>query len=113
MADSRTDRRLPVGAGARPDGVHFRVWTPRRRHVEVVFENGPASVQLTPEGQGYFSGAAPAARVGSLYRFRLDDDKNTYPDPVLRFQPQGPHGPSEVIDPSAFAWTDRGCAGRR
>ena len=111
MADSRTDRRLPVGAGARPDGVHFRVWTPRRRRVEVVFENGPASVQLTPEGQGYFSGAAPAARVGSLYRFRLDDDKNTYPDPVSRFQPQGPHGPSEVIDPSAFAWTDRGWRG--
>ncbi len=111
MADSRTDRRLPVGAEARPDGVHFRVWTPRRRRVEVVFENGPASVQLTPEGQGYFSGAAPAARVGSLYRFRLDDDKNTYPDPVSRFQPQGPHGPSEVIDPSAFAWTDRGWRG--
>src|ERR1700676_288638 len=103
MANANTLRRLPVGAEALPGGgVHFRVWAPRRRRVEVVFENGPASVPLAPEGDGYFSAHAASARGGSLYRFRLDDDPTPYPHPVSRFQPQDPHGPSEVIDPSAF-----------
>src|SRR5262249_19808182 len=35
----------------------------------------------------------------------------TYPDPASRFQPAGPHGPSEVIDPRAFTWTDAGWPG--
>ena len=112
MASATAHRRLPVGAEALPGGgVHFRVWAPRRRRVAVVFEGGPDAVELAAEGDGYFSGHAASARAGALYRCRLDDDPNLYPDPVSRFQPQGPHGPSEVIDPSAFAWTDRGWRG--
>jgi maltooligosyltrehalose trehalohydrolase len=38
------------------------------------------------------------------YRYKLGDA--LYPDPASRFQPEGPHGPSQVVDPSAFAWTD-------
>jgi maltooligosyltrehalose trehalohydrolase len=107
MENAKTPRRLPVGAEATPaGGVHFRVWVPRRQRVEVVFENGAAGAVLAPEGNGYFSGDVSAARPGALYRFRLDDGPTPYPDPVSRFQPQGPHGPSEVVDPSAFAWTD-------
>src|SRR5215213_4573734 len=44
------------------------------------------------------------------YRYRLDGDR-TLPDPASRFQPEGVHGPSEVIDPRAFAWTDPGWMG--
>ena len=86
-------------------GVHFRVWAPRRRRVEVVFE-GPASersVELAPEEGGYFSGLAEGAGAGALYKLRLDGDR-CVPDPASRFQPQGPHGPSRVVDPGAFAW---------
>jgi maltooligosyltrehalose trehalohydrolase len=43
---------------------------------------------------------------GSRYRYRLDLDNRLYPDPASRFQPEGPHGPSQVVDPSRFAWTD-------
>ncbi|HSF42920.1 MAG TPA: alpha-amylase family glycosyl hydrolase, partial [Thermoanaerobaculia bacterium] len=92
-----------------PGGVHFRVWAPRRRKVEVVFEGGPG-LELSAEGGGYFSGLAPEAGAGALYRYRLDDG-DAFPDPASRFQPQGPHGPSQVIDPSTFAWTDRGWPG--
>ena len=60
---------------------------------------------LGPERDGYFSGLLPAT-PGALYRFRLDG-KNAYPDPVSRFQPEGPHGPSQVVDPSRFVWTDQ------
>ncbi len=111
MANVTAQRRLPIGAEVLPDGgVHFRVWAPSRRRVAVVFEGGPESAELTAEKNGYFSGRVEAARAGALYRYRLDDDPNPYPDPASRFQPQGPHGPSEVIDPSAFTWTDRACA---
>jgi 1,4-alpha-glucan branching enzyme len=40
-----------------------------------------------------------------FYRFRLDEQQ-LYPDPTSRFQPSGPHGPSQVVNPSTFHWTD-------
>lgn len=103
-------RRLPIGAEVWPaGGVHFRVWAPRAKQVEVVLESAgsDASFTLEAEGGGYFAGFAPAARVGSLYRFRLDGDNALFPDPASRFQPKGPLGPSMVIDPNLFKWTDR------
>jgi maltooligosyltrehalose trehalohydrolase len=107
-------RRLPVGAEVQPaGGVHFRVWAPRRREVEVVLEgphavgSGPGVARhvLEPEADGYFSALVPEARAGSLYRYRLDGAE-AFPDPASRFQPKGPHGPSQVIDPSAYGWSD-------
>src|SRR5436305_8884656 len=102
-------RRLPVGAELLPgETTRFRVWAPIRRRVAVVLEAGPgspATVELEPQPDGYFAGPAPAA-PGTRYRLRLDDDSTLYPDPASRFQPDGPHGPSEVIDPAAFPWTD-------
>jgi maltooligosyltrehalose trehalohydrolase len=110
MNDAVGSRRLPVGAeSVAGGGVHFRVWAPRRQRVEVVFEDGPnriASTALTPEADGYFAGHVADAVAGLRYRYRLDDDPTRYPDPASRFQPDGPHGPSETIDPSTFAWTD-------
>jgi maltooligosyltrehalose trehalohydrolase len=105
-------RRLPVGAEVVPEGVHFRVWAPKRKRVEVVFEGaGRPPLPLEPEEDGYFSGLAEGLEAGALYRFRLDvgrgDGGGAFPDPVSRFQPEGPHGPSQVIDPSTFQWTDR------
>src|SRR5205085_5451691 len=103
MADAPV-RRLPVGAELLPGGgAHFRVWAPRRRRVAVVLEGGPA-VELAPQDGGYFAGLAPAAAAGTRYRYRLDDDPTPYPDPASRCQPDGPHGPSEVIDPAAYRW---------
>ncbi len=107
--DVTVARRLPVGAETQPaGGAHFRVWAPRRGKVEVVFEGGPGagqSAELSREAEGYYSGFAPEAGPGTLYRFRLDGD-SLYPDPASRFQPAGPHGPSQVVDPGAFEWTD-------
>jgi maltooligosyltrehalose trehalohydrolase len=95
--------------------VHFRVWAPQRQRVEVVLEGGPryssegepAVFALEPEGTGYFSGLVAAASAGTLYRYRLGGEAALYPDPASRFQPQGPHGPSQVIDPGAFPWQDQ------
>lgn len=103
---------MPIGAEIAPGGgVHFRVWAPRRRTVEVELRIGGAHdtqrcVQLEREPSGYFSGLLPQAHAGARYRFRLDGE-GPFPDPASRYQPEGPHGPSEVIDPSTFEWTDR------
>jgi maltooligosyltrehalose trehalohydrolase len=61
---------------------------------------------LTPELDGYFSGTVASARASTLYKFRLDREDYLYPDPESRYQPAGPHGHSQVIDPSSFRWTD-------
>jgi maltooligosyltrehalose trehalohydrolase len=112
-------RRLPVGAEVLPGGgVHFRVWAPRRRKVSAVVEAGgaasrPEVIELTEEANGYFSGVAQGAGEGSLYRFELDGGDGPYPDPASRFQPRGPHGPSQVIDPGKFQWGDAGWPGVR
>lgn len=105
-------RRLPIGAEVQRDGrTHFRVWAPRRRTVEVLLESpNAAAFPLHAEKDGYFAGYAPAPD-GTRYRFRLDGDATLYPDPASRYQPEGPHGPSQVVDPSAFAWTDRAWRG--
>jgi maltooligosyltrehalose trehalohydrolase len=99
-------RRLSVGAEPQPGGgVHFRLWAPRCDEVAVEIE-GLDPALMTPEPDGYFSGWAHAARAGMRYRFRLDRSDKTLPDPASRLQPDGPHGPSEIVDPGAFAWSD-------
>lgn len=104
-------RRLPIGAEPTAGGgTHFRVWAPRAQAVEVVLEtidgDPLATADLTREAGGYFAGTLESAGPGSLYRYRLDHRSDLLPDPASRFQPLGPHGPSQVIDPSAFAWSD-------
>ncbi len=106
-------RRYPVGAEVVQDGIHFRVWAPVHQRVCLVFEptsgqSPSVEVPLLPDENGYFSGLAPGVPVGAHYWFRLDDDPKLYPDPASRFQPDGPHGPSQVIDPSAYHWQSPG-----
>ena len=106
-------RRLPIGAEPASGGVHFRVWAPKRRHVEVETDGeggGAVFTALERDEHGYFAGLVPGLGAGTRYKFRLDGDRS-FPDPASRFQPDGPHGPSQVIDPSTFRWTDAGWGG--
>jgi maltooligosyltrehalose trehalohydrolase len=108
-------RHYSVGVEIGPDEVaHARVWAPQRSTVSFVeLDQSGRELQLSdlePEGNGYFSGALRAQRSGSLYKLRLDG-RSDFPDPVSRFQPAGPHGPSQIIDARGFAWTDAGWRG--
>jgi maltooligosyltrehalose trehalohydrolase len=78
--------------------------------MEVVLDG--ASHELAPEKNGYFSAHVPGARPGTLYRYRLDGGES-FPDPASRFQPEGPHGASQVVDAAAFRWTDAAWRGAR
>jgi maltooligosyltrehalose trehalohydrolase len=97
-----SQRRRAVGAEVADGGVDVRVWAPSRRAVSVVIEGGP-ELALDPERDGYFRGLVRGIGAGARYRFRLDGEHETYPDPASRYQPEGPHGASEVIDP-AYEW---------
>ena len=100
-------RQYPVGAEVIGGRVHLRVWAPARKTVEAVFEGGP-TCPLAAEADGYFAGWCEGEHVeaGGKYRYRLDGGAILFPDPASRCQPDGPHGPTQVVGPSDFPWED-------
>jgi maltooligosyltrehalose trehalohydrolase len=94
-----------LGAWPEGGGIRFRVWAPARRQVMLVLEGSGEEHALEKGSDGTFGALVETARPGDRYRYRLDGD-GLFPDPVSRFQPEGVHGPSEVIDPGVFAWSD-------
>jgi maltooligosyltrehalose trehalohydrolase len=109
MNSTTTERRYGVGGEIVADRrVSLRVWAPDRHTVAVVMD-GHATPLSTP-GDGWYSGVVDGG-AGSRYGFRLDGDTRLYPDPASRSQPDGPHGLSEIIDPSSYAWRDAGWPG--
>ena len=101
---------LPQGADLEESGVRYRIWAPvcERLQLERVSEKGDLrkSIDLTRSDDGFFEGFDPEGAAGDLYRYRLDSGP-AFPDPASRWQPQGVHGPSMVIDPSDYNWNDR------
>jgi maltooligosyltrehalose trehalohydrolase len=96
-----------VGAALEGDGVCFRVWALGHEQIELVLYEGGrevASHPLQPEGEGYFAALIPGLEVGTRYKFRVDGE-GPFPDPASRYQPEGVHGPSEVVD-LEFEWSD-------
>ena len=104
LANTSRTRRQPIGAEIIGDAASFRVWAPAHGEISVVVDG--IDYVLQAEDGGYFQGVVEGAGAGTRYRFRIDGDHETYPDPASRFQPDGPHGDSEVIDPSAYRWSD-------
>jgi maltooligosyltrehalose trehalohydrolase len=99
--------QLPIGA--RPDGVgvRFRVWAPDVHKVELVVlgENRRELSRhlMRRDEDGYHAVEVEGLRAGAKYMYLLDGDKMR-PDPASKYQPEGVHGPSQVVDPS-FSWS--------
>jgi maltooligosyltrehalose trehalohydrolase len=93
-----------LGATVLEHGTSFRVWAPEASVVSVVRE-GHEDFPMEKSPEGYFSAMIGDCIAGDLYRFRVDD-RGLFPDPAARYQPQGVHGPSQVVDPRGFKWTD-------
>lgn len=106
--------------GATPDehGTSFRVWAPATQLVEVVLfpeggapADGPTAVRpMQRDDQGFCVARIDGIGPGTRYAYRLNG-RGPFPDPASRWQPDGVHGPSMVIDWTAFAWTDHGWTG--
>jgi len=110
---------LPFGAHLTgPEREHprtrFRFWAPSRDHVQVELQRPgsatPDVIDMQATGDGWFEAEADAG-AGALYRYRLDENL-AVPDPASRFQPQDVNGPSEVVDPRAYRWTNTDWHGR-
>ena len=104
-----------LGAIVNGHTTTFRVWAPDHAQVDLVIEasdegrDAPAETfrPLAQEPGGYWSARFDDLSAGTRYKYRLDGDRDlTFPDPASRWQPAGVHGPSAVVDPSHFVWTD-------
>jgi maltooligosyltrehalose trehalohydrolase len=109
MRQGETAIGWPLGVVRADDRVEARVWAPNAATVAVRLGGGDHDLFGT--GEGVFAGDIPAS-PGENYLFVLDGDQ-AWPDPCSRFQPQGVRGPSRVVDPAAFAWSDEAWPGLR
>jgi maltooligosyltrehalose trehalohydrolase len=105
----RCHHDMPFGARPDPEGVTFRLWAPAARQADVVVDSA-AGQQTRPQAarrgeEGWWECRLPGAGPGTRYRWRIDGDL-LVPDPASRQNPEGPHGPSCVVDPGQFEWDD-------
>ena len=101
---------MPFGAEVLASGgVRFRLWAPAAKTIELVIENKAFPMEKRKEG--WFEHVERQAGAGTLYQYRING-KQLVPDPASRFQPRDVDGPSEVIDPSSFRWSDEAWKGR-
>jgi malto-oligosyltrehalose trehalohydrolase len=103
--------RMPFGCEPKSDGTsRFRLWAPAQERVSLIVEgrDGAMPMQALPDGWHELTARVAA---GEQYRFQLTDGTSV-PDPASRYQPLDVHGPSEVIDPGAYAWQDADWKGR-
>lgn len=103
---------MTFGAQFLEDGaVRFRVWAPDHEAIGLALDDASSALPLAACGEGWHELVTRAARAGSRYRFVLPDGC-CVPDPASRHQPEDVHGPSEVIDPTAYPWRDGAWRGR-
>src|SRR5215468_1624869 len=105
---NRTHGGPRAGATSEPDGsTRWRVWAPRARRVDLVLADGTQRRvhPMSAREAGDFSARLPDIVEGQRYAYRLDGGAER-PDPCSLWQPDGVHGPSAVVRPEAFAWTD-------
>lgn len=100
--------RLDLGATPTEGGeTTFRVWAPKATGLSVRLLTGDEGrvVRLHEDGDGYFAATVSGVSEGTGYFYQFNDGTER-PDPVSRFQPKGVHGPSQVVNPAGFPWTD-------
>ena len=103
---------LPLGASRLSgDEWAFAVWAPSLERVSVhLVGSRDRSIQMEKDERGYHSSVVDNLDPGTRYFYHLDDGRDL-PDPASRFQPEGIHGPSEVVDTGRFRWSDEKWAG--
>ena len=109
---SSVRRRLPVGAEPQPEGgVHFRVWAPTPHSISLITEQDGRrrDCALERDAAGYCETFVDDASEGTRYWYRVDGE--LLPDPGSRYQPEGPFGPSIVVDAGRYAWSSARSSG--
>jgi maltooligosyltrehalose trehalohydrolase len=111
-ASSTTGNAMRLGANRLADGRwEFLLWAPKARSVSLHLLHSGELLTMAPLSRGYFRRTVENLEPGTRYFFQLDGAREV-PDPASRFQPEGVHGPSEVVDLNQFQWTDQNWQGR-
>jgi len=97
------------GATLEGGTADFRLWAPHARQVRLRLVGRP-DLPMQRSNDGTFSLRAPA-QAGDRYFYLVDDNK-PLPDPVSRLLPEGVHGPTAIVDPNSFEWSDQNWRGR-
>ncbi len=101
---------MPFGAALGPDGVRFAVWAPSAQEAAVEIDG--RRVPMERAAGGFFYCFGPGTAAGARYMFHFDSTAVAVPDPASRFNPDGVHAASEVVDASAYEWRDDAWRGR-
>ena len=106
---------MPFGAQVLEGGrIRFRLWAPVAGRVDVLLEESSGCTLTIPMESmpaGWYELTTGRVKVNDLYRYQIDGDKKV-PDPASRYNPQGIHGPSQVLEPGQFVWNDHNWRGR-
>ena len=100
------------GAVPTAEGTTFRVWATAARELRLHVRQGTRTAVHCPRRSdgGIWEASLPGVRAGARYAYTIDGG-DPRPDPFSRFQPEGVHAWSEVIDPLQFMWSDREWSG--
>lgn len=103
---------MKIGAEYKGSGnCEFSVWAPLLREVAVqIVSPHQRLIPMKKDEEGYWKATTTDTEPGTLYFYKLDNNIER-PDPASKFQPQGVHGPSQIIDPNLFSWTDSNWTG--
>ena len=102
-------RNFSQRAEVASNGVHYRVWAPQATVIVVRItapDGATRTLPLAREPDGYHGRLDPCGVAGDRYLFELAKGA-AFPCPASRFQPDGVSGPSLVVDPHTFRWTDQ------
>ncbi len=89
----------------------FTVWAPLLKEVAVqIVSPQQRLIPMAKDDEGYWKVATSGIALGTLYFYKLEGNIER-PDPASKYQPQGVHGPSQIIDPHTFTWNDTDWAG--
>jgi len=104
---TRPSWKMRFGANVVDSGeVEFRVWAPKLTSLALrILDEHPRTLAMTRNADAEFVVRVSDVVEGADYAFLLEGERQR-PDPVSRWQPQGVHGPSRIVDPRAFPWSD-------
>lgn len=112
MPGENSGHETQIGATKLADGSwQFLVWAPKARTVAIHLCERNRVVPMESLDRGYHRAVVSELPTGTRYCYRLDGSRDL-PDPASRFQPEGVHGPSQLVDTAAFRWTDQNWKGR-
>src|SRR6185295_17011166 len=110
MPSNAADGAWELRFGARPRddrSVEFRVWAPNVTSLAVrILGDQPRTVPMTSSPDGEFTTKVSDVNEGTEYFYVLKGERER-PDPISRWLPGGVHGPTRIVDPASFRWTDQ------